>query len=237
MADMFRRSQRFYDAIYSWKDYSAEAERIDAAIRSRRPGAETLLDVACGTGKHLELLRDRYQVEGVDLDPEMLEIAGARLGPGVPLHVGDMRDFDLAREFDVVTCLFSSIGYARTEDDLRRAVGTLFRHAGPGSVVLVEPWFTPDQWEPGHLNATFVDEPDLKIARLTLSEPATSPMTLTFHYLVGTGDGIEHFTEDHEVGMFTHEQYVEAFRAAGVEPEHESEGPMGRGLYVGVRPS
>lgn len=62
-------------------------------------------------------------------------------------------------------------------------------------------------------------------------------MTLTFHYLVGTGDGIEHFTEDHEVGMFTHQQYVEAFRAAGVEPEHESEGPMGRGLYVGVRPS
>jgi SAM-dependent methyltransferase len=237
MADMFRKSQRFYDAIYSWKDYPAEAGRIDAAIRSRRPGAKTLLDVACGTGKHLELLRDRYRVEGVDLDPKMLEIAGARLGPGIPLHVGDMRDFDLGRTFDVVICLFSSIGYARTEDDLRRAVGSLVRHAGPGGVVLVEPWFTPDQWEPGHLDATFVDEPDLKIARVTLSGPATSPMTLTFHYLVGTGDGIEHFTEDHEVGMFTHQQYVEAFRAAGVEPEHESEGPMGRGLYVGVRPA
>ena len=236
MADMFRRSQRFYDAIYSWKDYPAEAERIDAAIRSRRPGAETLLDVACGTGKHLELLGDRYRAEGVDLDPEMLEIAGARLGPGVPLHVRDMRDFDLGREFDVVTCLFSSIGYARTEDDLRRAVGTLVRHAGPGGVVLVEPWFTPDQWEPRHLSAIFVDEPDLKIARLALSGAVTTPMTMTFHYLVGTGDGIEHFTEDHEVGMFTHQQYVDAFRAAGIEPEHDPAGPMGRGLYVGVRP-
>jgi hypothetical protein len=39
------------------------------------------------------------------------------------------------------------------------------------------------------------------------------------------------------VGMFTHQQYVKAFRAGGVEPEHESEGPMGRGLYVGVRPA
>jgi SAM-dependent methyltransferase len=237
MSDMFRRSQRFYDAIYSWKDYPGEAERIDAAIRFRRPGAETLLDVACGTGKHLELLRDRYRVEGVDLDPEMLEIARARLGPGLPLHVGDMRDFDLGRAFDVVTCLFSSIGYARTEEDLRRTVGTLVRHAGPGGVVLVEPWFTPDQWTPGHLSGIFVDEPDLKIARLALSGPMTTPMTMTFHYLVGTGDGIEHFTEDHEVGMFTHQQYVEAFRAAGLEPEHEDEGPMGRGLYAGVRPS
>jgi predicted TPR repeat methyltransferase len=68
MADMFRRSQRIYDAIYAWKDYPTEAERIDAAIRERRPDATTLLDVACGTGKHLELLRDRYRVEGVDLD-------------------------------------------------------------------------------------------------------------------------------------------------------------------------
>jgi hypothetical protein len=146
-----------------------------------------------------------------------------------------MCQFDLGREFDAVTCLFSSIGYARTEENLRRAVATLARHAGPGGVVLVEPWFTPDQWEPGHLVANFVDEPDLKVARLALSGPATSRMTLTFHYLIGTRDGIEHFTEDHEVGMFAHEQYVEAFRAAGVEPEHETDGPMGRGLYVGVR--
>jgi hypothetical protein len=60
-------------------------------------------------------------------------------------------------------------------------------------------------------------------------------MTLTFHYLVGTPDGIEHFTEDHRMGMFTEGDCVAAFRAAGMEPEHDPEGLMGRGLYVGVR--
>jgi SAM-dependent methyltransferase len=236
-AAVFRKTQRFYDAIYAWKDYAGEVTRLESLIDARLPFARTRLDVACGTGKHLELLRRRFEVVGVDADPAMLDIARERLGPKVPLHVADMADFDLGRRFDVVTCLFSSIAYARTDDRLRSAVARLVRHTTPGGLVIVEPWFTPDQWTAGHLHAIYVDEPDLKIARLSLSEPLTDPLTMTFHYLVGSPEGIRHITENHVVGMFTHEQYLEGFRAAGLEPEHDPEGLMGRGLYVGVRPA
>jgi SAM-dependent methyltransferase len=233
---MFRRSQRFYDALYSWKDYRTEADRLDRVIRERRPGARTLLDVACGTGKHLELLRPAYEVEGLDVDPEMLAAARARL-PGVRLHRGDMVDFDLGRRFDVVTCLFSSIGYARTDDRLRGAIESMRRHAARGGLVIVEPWFFPDQWQPGLPHAVLVDQDDLKLARINVSGPVADPMTLTFHYLVGTPDGVEHFTEDHVMGMFTHERYLAAFRAAGLEPDHDPEGLSGRGLYVAPVPA
>src|ERR687892_45459 len=87
---MFRRSQQFYDAIYAWKDYPAEVERLVSIIRERSPQARSLLDVACGTGKHLELLRELFRVEGVDLDPEMIALSRQRLGAEAPLHVGDM---------------------------------------------------------------------------------------------------------------------------------------------------
>ena len=50
---MFTNSARFYDAVYSFKDYEAESQRLQALIEERSPGAATLLDVACGTGKHL----------------------------------------------------------------------------------------------------------------------------------------------------------------------------------------
>jgi SAM-dependent methyltransferase len=233
---VFRKSQRFYDAVYAWKDYPAEVQRLDAVIRARNPEARTLLDVACGTGRHLELLRDRYEVEGVDVDPDMLKLARDRLGPDVPLHLGDMESFDLGRTFDVVTCLFSSIAYASTDDALGRAVATLLRHASPGGMVVVEPFFTRDGWEPGHLNAIFVDRPELKLARMALSGPAKNPLTLTFHYLVGTPESVESFDEEHVIGLFTHEQYLDAFRASGVEPDHDPEGLMGRGLYTAVRP-
>jgi SAM-dependent methyltransferase len=235
MVEMFRRSQRFYDAIYAWKDYRTEVDRLLSIIRDRVPEARTLLDVACGTGKHLELLGGHFRVEGVDVDPEMIAIAGERLGEAVPLHVADMTDLELGRRFDVVTCLFSSIAYVRTPDRLDRAVSSLARHSAPGGLVIVEPWFFPEAWTPEHVDARFVDEENLKIARMTVSGPLTDPLTMRFHYLVATPAGVEHFTEDHIVGMFTHEAYVAAFEAAGLAVEHDPEGLMGRGLYVGRR--
>jgi SAM-dependent methyltransferase len=233
---VFTKTARYYDAIYAWKDYEGEASRLHDAIQQRRPGARTLLDVACGTGKHLELLRAHYEVEGIDLDPKMIRIARERLGETAPLHVGDMSQFDLGRTFDVVTCLFSSVAYTVTVERLDRAVANLARHAAADGLLLVEPWFTPDAWTPRQLHAIFVDEPDLKVARISVSPELSDPLTMRFEYLVATPDGVEHLTEDHVVGMFTHEQYVDAFRRAGLAVERDPEGLMGRGLYIAVRP-
>jgi SAM-dependent methyltransferase len=233
---VFEKTARLYDAIYAWKDYRTEVDRLDRLIRERNPDARILLDVACGTGKHLELLKDAYEVVGVDLDPVMLEIARDRLGPDVPLHEGDMTDFDLGRRFDVVTCLFSSVAYTRTPDRLAAAMGAMARHLDPGGLLVVEPFFAPDEWMAGHLHANFVDQEDLKVARVSLSGPAANQITMTFHYLIATPEGVTYQTEAHEVGLFAHDDYVEAFRRAGLEPEHDQEGLMGRGLYLAVAP-
>jgi SAM-dependent methyltransferase len=233
---MFTRSARFYDAIYGFKDYAAEAAKIDALIQQRNPGARTLLDVACGTGLHLELLRDRYYVQGLDLDRELLAIAAARL-PDVLLHEGDMLDFDLGRRFDVVTCLFSSIGYVKTVENLGRAVESMANHLAAGGVLMIEPWLTPDVWEDGHLGAVFVDEPDLKIARVNSSDREGRLSRFVFHYLVLTSDGVERFEEPHELALFTHDEYLAAFGDAGLQVSHDPDGLMGRGLYVGWSPA
>src|SRR4051812_11916048 len=109
-----------YDLEYSFKDYAAEVARIERTVRERNARARTLLDVACGTGKHLEHLRTRFECEGADLDEGLLDVARKRV-PGVPLHHLDMRDFDLGRQFDVITCLFSSIGFVGGPDGLEAA--------------------------------------------------------------------------------------------------------------------
>ncbi|HEY3247071.1 MAG TPA: class I SAM-dependent methyltransferase [bacterium] len=234
----FTKSAEFYDRIYAavGKDYAAEAHRLHGLIQAhkRSPG-KALLDLACGTGAHLVELRRWYEVEGLDLDPQMLALAAQRV-PGVRLHQGDLVDFSLPRSFDAVICLFSSIGYVKTEPRLRQALATMARHTVPGGLIIVEPWILPERWEPGHIGAVFVDDPALKIARINTSERRDNLTTLKFHYLVGTPEGIEHFTEEHELGLFSHQQYLDAFRGAGLEVAHDPEGLMGRGLYYGVRP-
>lgn len=229
---VFSRSARLYDAVYaSIRDYPREAAELDRLIQERRPGARTLLDVACGTGAHLEHLTG-YEVEGLDLDPEMLGVARERL-PNVPLHEGDMADFDLGKRFDAVVCMFSSIGYVRTAERLRSAVASMARHLEPGGVLVVEPWLSPEVWVDRHVGAVFVDQPELKIARMNVGEREGNLSIFEFEYLVGTPNGLERFNERHELGLFTVEQYLEAFRAAGLEVDHDPEGPMGRGLYIG----
>jgi SAM-dependent methyltransferase len=233
---MFSKSQRYYDALYSWKDYAQEAAHVKRLIAAhKRSDGNALLDVACGTGGHVPYLRDNFAYEGLDLDPGMLAIARERF-PDVVFHHDDMANFALDHQFDVVTCLFSSIGNVKTKPRLRQAIATLAGHLRPGGILLVGAFFAPDEWIPGHPHALFVDQPNLKIARLNVSGVEGDVAILNFHYLVATPEGVEHFTERHELGLFTAEEYLAAFTGGGLAVTHDSEWRDGRGMYIGARP-
>lgn len=235
---MFSKSEAFYDAIYgTMKDYAHEAQQLHELIQLyKQSSGTTLLDVACGTGRHIPFLREHYTVEGLELDEHMLAIARQR-NPEVIFHHADMADFDLGHRFDVILCLFCSIGYVKTLPRLQQTLQTMQRHLLPGGVVIIEPWLTPQMYHAGHIGAVFVDQPDLKIARMNKSEVTDSISIMDFHYLVATPEGIEHFTERHELGLFSHEDYLEAFQASSLEVVHDPdpEKLMGRGVYLGVR--
>jgi dTDP-3-amino-3,4,6-trideoxy-alpha-D-glucopyranose N,N-dimethyltransferase len=234
---MFSKSEAFYDAIYgTMKDYEHEAQQVHALIQQHKqaPG-NALLDVACGTGRHISFFQRHYAVEGLDLDEHMLALARTR-NPGAPFHQEDMVDFDLGHQFDAIVCLFSSIGYTKTMARLNQTLQTMRRHLSAGGVILIEPWLTPERYIVGHLAATFVNEPDLKIARMNTSELKNGVSLMNFHYLVATPEGIEYFTELHELGLFSQQEYLHAFRANGLEVVYDADPKklMGRGLYIGV---
>ncbi len=235
--DVYEKQAAYYDAIYAaqGKDYQKEAQQIhDEIEKHKRSTGNELLDVGCGTGGHFPFLKQWYQAEGLDLDGHMLAVAKKRF-PDTIFHRGDMTDFDLGRQFDAVTCLFSAIGYTKTPGNMQRAIANMARHVKPGGVVLVEPWFAPDKWKTGKPSATFVDQPDLKIARVNIADRRDNISVINFHFVVATPGNVEHFTELHELGLFTQEQYMEAFKHAGLEGKHDPQGITGRGLYIGTK--
>jgi SAM-dependent methyltransferase len=236
----YRRSAVVYDAIYRnvADERTAMAELVHRWIQEHATsGGRRLLDVACGTGWYLPLWQRHYEVEGIDLSAEMLEVARAR-APGVPLHEADMTAFDLGSAFDAVVCLGSSIGYAKTPDLLDRTLANFARHTAPGGVVVVHGWVTPDKWGSPRLTAELIDEPALKIARLTRSDRVGDVSVLDMHHLVLTPDHDDHYVERDEMGLFAPERYRLAFERAGLAVvAHDPEAGRGRGLYVGARRS
>ncbi|HYR80632.1 MAG TPA: class I SAM-dependent methyltransferase, partial [Candidatus Dormibacteraeota bacterium] len=131
---MFLESPELYDAIYHFKNYGRECEILREIINAAVPGARTVLDVACGTGEHAKFLKEKYAIDGVDLNEEYLR-AGRLKNPSGKYTRADMTDFDLGTTYDVVTCLFSAIGYVRTVDRISRAIACMARHVRPGGVL------------------------------------------------------------------------------------------------------
>jgi cyclopropane fatty-acyl-phospholipid synthase-like methyltransferase len=104
----YEASARFYDAVMG--DRAELAAHLQRLIEQRCPGAQAVLEIACGTGSILEQLRPRYEVTGLDLSEEMLAIAAEKV-PDVRLIQGDMTQFNLNEAFDVVLCVYDSINH------------------------------------------------------------------------------------------------------------------------------
>lgn len=230
---MFTNSADLYDVIYSFKDYASEAKALHALIQKHSSGAKTLLDVACGTGMHMAALSAYYEVDGLDLQPELLAFARER-NPSATIYEADMREFQLDGTYDVVTCLFSSIGYVQTLRGLSQAIETMAKHLAAGGLLIVEPWFTPGpDFIDGHVGRVTAETDTMKIARINNTRVVGRLSVLNFGYLVGEADGVRHFAETHTMGLFTHEEQLDTFRENGLTVTHDAEGLTGRGLFIG----
>ncbi len=57
---------------------------------------------------------------------------------------------------------------------------------------------------------------------------------LHFDYEITDARGTRHAEEVHELGLFTNQELMTTFRAAGLAPEYDPKGLANRGLYVAI---
>lgn len=234
---MFTASAEYYDLLYAtFKDYAAEAGRIAALVRQASPGCRTVLDVGCGTGEHARLLADRgFEVDGLDLSPAFLRIARAK-HPAGRFFEADMGGFRLEGRYDVVLCLFSSIGYLTTIDRVTAALVCFRDHLSPGGVVVVEPWFAPGVLDPTRVTTNVGDGNGVRVVRTARAAIEGRLSRLFFDYAITDATGTRQMNEVHELGLYTTEELLGAFQNAGLEASFDPEGlTENRGLYVARR--
>ena len=151
MLNAFERSAGFYDELYEGKDYAGEADYVDALIRQYRPGAQSLLDLGCGTGRHaIEFAGKGYTVVGVDRSPEMIMSAQGHREELLP-HIRarltfeqcDIRDLRLGHHFDAVVALFHVVSYQTSNDDLIAALTTAKKHMQTNGLFIFDCWYGP----------------------------------------------------------------------------------------------
>jgi SAM-dependent methyltransferase len=229
---MFTESARYYDLIYAWKDYTAEARDVATRLRALEPRCESVLDVACGTGEHARwLAADGFRADGLDIDPAFVEIARRKHTRG-RFFTEDMSAFRLPHRYDAVICMFSSIGYLTTLPRVKAALRCFREHLEPGGIVIVEPWFEPSVLDPTRTFQHVGEGDGIRVVRSGRFEIIGHLSRLYFTYEITDAHGTRTATEAHDLALYTREELLGAFRNAGLDADFHTGGPMGRGLYV-----
>lgn len=132
-----------YDIAFDWKR-NREADFLEACVEAyggNTPGA--LLDLACGAGHFLLEMQQRgWQVAGVDISAEMIDLARERLGDHCALHEACMSDFEVAEPCDIATCWLNSLTYLLTNEAVTRHLQNVGRALKPGGLYLVDIGFS-----------------------------------------------------------------------------------------------
>lgn len=228
---------RYYDLIYHWKDYVKETAQLRQVLHAHGvPDGSHVLEAACGTGHHMSLLSEHFQVSGFDLNDGMLAVARARTPP-LNVWQADMRSFQVDRPYDAITCLFSAIGYLMDLESVRAAARSFAAALRPGGLLVVEPWLTMEQWDVGRPNLQTFQSPDLQLARATVADRRGDVAVMAMNWLiVERGKPVRHVVDLHESWMCPRETMRLAFQDAGFEARFEPDGLMkDRGLFLGVR--
>lgn len=207
MSGVFGSSySHLYDDLNTGKDYAKESEFVvDVSVGSSRAKVSSLLDLGCGTGRHLEQLKVLFdEVVGVDRSGDMLEIAKSRL-PGVRLVNEDASEVRLGRTFDVVTALFDVLSYQTSNTDVIRFFTTIREHLAPNGVAVVDFW---------HLAGLIADPPTTRVKRgvmgrseyLRVSVPevdwTTATTAVSITTLIWENNRVEALTEEHDMRAF-----------------------------------
>lgn len=220
------------------KNYSEESEALFWLIKKYVEAPQSLLDVACGTGLHLANWRGKIKnVEGVDLSSDMCE-ESRRNNPGAIIHQGDMRNLELDGRFDVVTCLFSSTGHMKDITELTAAFKGFRRHLSRGGVVLVEPWWFPEEFLPGYVSSATIKTSWGAVSRASHSLLQGGSSIVDVQYLIANKEeGIKHLRETHTLSLFTLQEHLEAMHAAGLAAEYVRSEQFSRGIFVATSSS
>lgn len=130
---------KLYDRFMDNVPYEEWCDHICRILASHGITEGLVLDLGCGTGKMTRLLQGRgYDMIGVDLSAEMLEIAKEQDDGGILYLQQDMCEFELYGTVAAVVCLCDSINYLLEPEQLSMVFALVNNYLDPGGIFIFD---------------------------------------------------------------------------------------------------
>lgn len=222
----FSEYSNYYDIYYADKDYAAEADFVMELASRFGANPQTLLDMGCGTGRHLEeFVKRGLECDGFDLSSEMLSQAKERLaGSDVTLQKGNLVDFENHKQYDLVVAMFAVMGYLSDNEQLLAGLYTAKKHLKPKGLFIFDGWFGPAvlSQKPDKRRHEYEDGQNTVVRKVT---PSLDPVTqiVTVHYDISVNRNekiIEQIQENHVMRFLFIQEMTLLMQSAGLKLIH-----------------
>ncbi|MDT9025437.1 class I SAM-dependent DNA methyltransferase [Rossellomorea yichunensis] len=128
----YERFAYVYDYLMQDVPYDGWLEFVNKQAKAYSIQGGKVLDIACGTGElSLRLVRDGYDVTGVDLSQDMLMVAQEKafeMNVKINLFQQDMSKLDSLGEYDLITIFCDSLNYLEDEKDVKNTFESVYAH-------------------------------------------------------------------------------------------------------------
>ena len=199
---LYEKYASYYDRIYAYVDYKGESKFINWAVNKHKTSVgNELLDVACGTGSHALILKNNFNITGVDINENMLKIAREKVSE-VDFIKGDMKKLEIESKFDVIICIFSAIHYNTNYSELESTLTNFYKHMENGGILIYDLSFNTDNWIEGIVSVDTVAEEELKIARICQSRLENGIFNANFIFFVKDKGEFDFDIDEHKLGVF-----------------------------------
>jgi SAM-dependent methyltransferase len=209
-----------WEILVSEEEYILEAKFVEKMIgKYKKTSGGQLLDVGCGAGHHDLLLKDNYQVVGLDQSGKMLELARKR-NPELMYHKADMRTFQLNRKFDVVMAM-DMLMYNRSYSDLEKTFQNFSDHLKPGGVLLFYVENIKDKFEQNKTRYKKHKKGDVEIVLIENdydSNPDDTEFECHLIFLIRKGGKLEIEVDKHSMGLFELRRMLQTLKDLQFKP-------------------
>lgn len=201
----------FYDQLTLDQPYESWLDIVNHFSVSKT----SILDIGCGTGSLTTLMTDFQDITGMDLSVDMLAIASQKSNK-VNWLEGDMTDFELEQQFDVITIFCDSLNYLVGQEDVISTFERVYNHLNHSGVFMFDV-HTVHKMNTLFNNQSYIDESEnvfLGWEAVKGEEPLSVWHDMSF-FIKQDDNQYVRFNESHYQRTYTEEVYLKMLKQTG----------------------
>ena len=197
----------YYD-LFNFNDYKKQTSFVTKIINKEFYSRKTknnikILDLACGTGEHIKILKRKFEIEGIDVNKGMVKKAKSK-NPTNMIKEGNICNLNLKYNYyDVVVCFSSSIQYILSEKDLESFFKKVKKSLKNQGIFIFDMAYCKEKWIEGYVGIRTVVRDGLQIAEIFKSRSKNNISYYDPIYLINNNGRFRFYIDNHKIYLFS----------------------------------